>query len=156
VSKLLQISIVAVSLTAVVALGFFARYVFVGADPESDSRDSPPTSAQIFELDGQKFKRWAVPREVPGLKFSDPIGRPSLLGGFRGRVILLNLWATWCPRCREGMPAVDRLNAHVAGDQFTVVTLALDSPAKAKAEAFLRQIKATTLRGVHAYSGGWA
>lgn len=43
------------------------------------------------------------------------------------------------------MPALDRLNARLSGDKFVVVTLALDSPAKA--EAFLRQIKATTLRG---------
>lgn len=43
------------------------------------------------------------------------------------------------------MPALDRLSAHLGGDQFTVVTLGLDSPAKA--EAFLRQIKATTLLG---------
>jgi len=100
---------------------------------------------QVVELNGQKFQRWAKPREIPDLRFSDPAGGPTSLSKFRGRVILLNLWATWCPPCREEMPALDRLNARVGGDKFVVVTLALDSPAKA--EAFLRQIKATTLQG---------
>jgi thiol-disulfide isomerase/thioredoxin len=101
-------------------------------------------ASEVFELSGQKFERWAKPRDVPDLRFSDPAGRPTSLSKFRGRMLLLNLWATWCPPCREEMPALDRLNARLGGDRFTVVTLALDSPAKA--DAFLRQIKATTLQ----------
>lgn len=101
-------------------------------------------ASEVILLSGQKFQRWAKPREVPDLRFSDLAGRPTSLSKFRGRMILLNLWATWCPPCREEMPALDRLNARVGGDRFAVVTLALDSPAKA--DAFLRQIKATTLQ----------
>ena len=144
-SKVLRVSVIAVGLVAVAALGFLARHAMEGAVPGQASRASPPAAAQIIELNGQKFQRWAAPREVPDLRFSDPAGKPTSLGEFRGRVILLNLWATWCPPCREEMPALDRLNARLSGDKFGVVTLALDSPAKA--EAFLRQIKATTLRG---------
>ncbi len=85
--------------------------------------------------------------EKPGRSFSDAAGRPISLAAFRGRLVLLNLWATWCPPCREEMPALDRLNVRLGGDRFVVVTLALDSPSKA--QAFLQQINARTL---HAYT----
>jgi thiol-disulfide isomerase/thioredoxin len=130
-----------------------ARYAMEGAVPGQASRATPSGNAQTVELNGQKFQRWATPREIPDLQFSDPAGNPTSLREFRGRVILLNLWATWCPPCREEMPALDRLNARLGGDNFAVVTLALDSPAQA--EAFLRQIKATTLHA-HTDSQGLA
>ncbi|MDP3857725.1 MAG: TlpA disulfide reductase family protein [Stagnimonas sp.] len=144
--KVLRVSVVALGLAAVAVLGFLARDAMDRAGgPGQRARDSQPAAAQVIELSGQKFQRWAAPREVPDLRFSDPARGPTSLREFRGRVVLLNLWATWCPPCLEEMPALDRLNARLGGDKFVVVTLALDSPAKA--EAFLRQIKATTLRG---------
>jgi len=139
-SRVLRV-FVAVALVAA-ALGFIARQAMDGTVSEQVGSQA---ADQVVELNGQKFQRWAKPREIPDLRFSDPAGGPTSLSKFRGRVILLNLWATWCPPCREEMPALDRLNARVGGDKFVVVTLALDSPAKA--EAFLRQIKATTLQG---------
>ena len=143
--KVLRVSVVAAGLVAVAALGFMARYAMEDAVPGQGNRTNAPVAAQIIELNGQKFQRWATPREVPDLRFSDPAGKPTSLSELRGRVVLLNLWATWCPPCREEMPALDRLNARLGGDKFVVITLALDSPAKV--EPFLRQINATTLRG---------
>jgi thiol-disulfide isomerase/thioredoxin len=141
-SKVLRVSVVAVGLAAVAALGFMARHAIEGA---LLWQVNPPAADQAIGLNGQKFQRWSKPRDVPNLRFSDPAGKPTSLAEFRGRVVLLNLWATWCPPCREEMPALDRLNARMGGDKFVVVTLVLDSPAKV--EVFLRQIKATTLRG---------
>ena len=145
-SWILRISAVAAALVVFAALGFIAREAIDGSVPEQAGagEDDPRAAAQIVELSGQKFQRWAKPRALPDLRFSDAAGRPASLGDFRGRTILLNVWATWCPPCRGEMPALDRLNARVGGDKFAVVTLALDSPAKA--DAFLRQIKATTLQ----------
>lgn len=144
--RVLRVLVVAVAMVAIAALGFLAREAMEG--PVSGQADAGPVnsraSSQIIELNGQKFLRWDKPREIPDLMFSDPAGRPTSLRKLRGRVILLNLWATWCPPCLEEMPALDRLNARMGGDRFAVVTLALDSPAKA--DAFLRQIKATTLQ----------
>lgn len=137
--------VVVVSVVAAV-LGFFVRQAMEGAvsTQSGASQINSQAASEVFELSGQKFERWAKPRDIPDLQFSDPAGRPTSLSKFRGRMVLLNLWATWCPPCREEMPALDRLNARLGGDRFTVVTLALDSPAKA--DAFLRQIKATTLQ----------
>jgi thiol-disulfide isomerase/thioredoxin len=144
--RVLKIFVFVVVLVVAAVFGFVVRQA--KESTVSTLVDGGQTGSQtpneVLELSGQKFERWAKPRDVPDLQFSDPAGRPTSLSKFRGRMVLLNLWATWCPPCREEMPALDRLNARLGGDRFTVVTLALDSPAKA--DAFLRQIKATTLQ----------
>lgn len=68
----------------------------------------------------------ARPRELANLRFSDGAGRPTSLAAFRGRVVLLNVWATWCPPCREEMPTLDRLQATLGGPGFEVVALSID------------------------------
>ena len=68
----------------------------------------------------------ARPRELANLRFSDGAGRPTSLAAFRGRVVLLNVWATWCPPCREEMPTLDRLQAALGGPGFEVVALSID------------------------------
>lgn len=142
----LRILVVVVVLVLAAGIGFVTRQTMEGnaSAPFGAGQVASQAASEVFELSGQKFERWATPRDLPDLRFSDPAGRPTSLSKFQGRMILLNLWATWCPPCREEMPALDRLNARLGGDRFTVVTLALDSPAKA--DAFLRQIKATTLQ----------
>lgn len=144
--QVLKIFVFVVVLVVAAVLGIVARQAMEGTvltkvDVGQSGSQAP---SEVFELSGQKFERWAKPRDVPDLQFSDPTGRPTSLSKFRGRMLLVNLWATWCPPCREEMPALDRLNARLGGDRFTVLTLALDSPAKA--DAFLQQIKATTLQ----------
>lgn len=68
----------------------------------------------------------ARPRELANLRFSDGAGRPTSLAAFRGRVVLLNVWATWCPPCREEMPTLDRLQAMLGWPGFEVVALSID------------------------------
>jgi len=65
-------------------------------------------------------------RSVPDLRFVDGDGRATSLGDFRGRVVLLNLWATWCVPCRREMPALDRLQAKLGGADFVVLPLSID------------------------------
>lgn len=142
-SRLVRISLVALGLLAAAGLGFWTRQaVEPQGAPFSGTTDAAST-ARVIDLDGQPFRRWTKPRELPDLRFRDAAGKSVRLSDFRGRVILLNLWATWCPPCVEEMPALDRLNASMRSGRFEVVTLALDSPVKV--EAFLRQIRATTL-----------
>ena len=68
----------------------------------------------------------ARPREVANLRFSDGEGRPTSLAAFRGRFVLLNVWATWCLPCRDEMPTLDRLQATLGGPDFEVVALSID------------------------------
>ena len=65
------------------------------------------------------------PRELPNLRFSGG-GTPTSLAAFRGKVVLLNVWATWCPPCLEEMSTLDRLQAAMGGPGFEVVALSID------------------------------
>ncbi|KSV92960.1 MULTISPECIES: TlpA disulfide reductase family protein [Sinorhizobium/Ensifer group] len=67
-----------------------------------------------------------APVAVPALQFTDGDGQPRSLADFRGKVVLLNIWATWCLPCRKEMPTLDRLQAALGGDKFEVVALSID------------------------------
>ena len=53
-------------------------------------------------------------------------GRPASLADYRGRVLLLNIWATWCDPCRIEMPAMEKLNEHLAGTDLRIVAVSVD------------------------------
>lgn len=61
-----------------------------------------------------------------GVRFQNDRGKALALEDFRGRVVLLNLWATWCVPCREEMPALDRLQKQLGGPAFEVVAVSID------------------------------
>ena len=81
----------------------------------------------------------AAPRPMPALAFSGSGGSVDL-SSFKGRVVLLNLWATWCVPCREEMPALDRLQGIAGNENFTVVTLNIDTARLERPKAFLQEI----------------
>lgn len=66
------------------------------------------------------------PQPVPEVQFKDAGGRPHSLAELHGKVVLLNVWATWCLPCRKEMPTLDRLQAALGGPDFEVVTLSID------------------------------
>jgi thiol-disulfide isomerase/thioredoxin len=80
------------------------------------------------------------PRPLPELKFTGAGGAPARLADFRGRAVLLNLWATWCVPCRQEMPALDRLQAARGGPDFTVVAVNIDTAKLDRPKAFLNEI----------------
>ena len=89
----------------------------------------------------RSFKTLAQPRAAPGrLSFVDPQGRQTPLGEFRGKVVLLNLWATWCPPCVRELPALDRLQARLGGEDFAVVAVSLDEGGTAQAAPFFERL----------------
>lgn len=80
------------------------------------------------------------PRRLPPLSFTDGEGQPRTLADFRGKLLLVNLWATWCVPCRKEMPALDRLEQTLGGDRFQVVAINLDTRDAEKPKAFLKEI----------------
>ena len=78
------------------------------------------------------------PAPLPALAFNGPDGRPLGLEQFRGRAVLLNLWATWCAPCRKEMPALDRLQAELVGPAFEVVAINVDTRNLVKPKAWLQ------------------
>ena len=65
-----------------------------------------------------------TPTPVPATAFTDPEGGTHSLADYRGKVVLLNFWATWCAPCREEMPSLDALQAELGGEDFQVVAIA--------------------------------
>ncbi len=92
-----------------------------------------------------KLIRHAEPKPVPGFTFADEAGQPKTLSDFKGKVVLLNFWATWCAPCKVEMPALDALQAKLGGDQFQVVALSIDRTGPAKPRAFLDGAKLSNL-----------
>lgn len=66
------------------------------------------------------------PAPVPALAMADGQGKASGLADFRGKFVLLNVWATWCVSCRKEMPTLDRLQGLLGGPSFEVVALSID------------------------------
>lgn len=70
----------------------------------------------------------------------DESGTERRLVDFAGRVILLNIWATWCPPCREEMPMLDRLQARIGGADFLVLPLCIDDAGIGRGRRFYNEI----------------
>jgi thiol-disulfide isomerase/thioredoxin len=150
-------------LAALSALAAFAAvYVMVGR-PDNERRAAPGEESAV-----QAGKPGALPagpggnvlstgamttfvfKETPApladVGFLDGKGVPVSLKNWRGKVVLLNLWATWCAPCREEMPALDRLQEALGSDKFQVVALAVDKAGLEGARKFLRETKAEGLK----------
>ena len=91
------------------------------------------------------FVTQATPAPMPALSFVDADGKARSLDDFKGKVVLLNLWATWCGPCVEEMPALDRLQARLGDDGFTVLALAMDKQGRSLVEPFLAKLGVKTL-----------
>ena len=78
-----------------------------------------------------------TPRAIGAVTFTDSKGTAMTLADFKGRHVLLNIWATWCPPCRKEMPSLDRLKPILERDSdFTVVALSVDTAGFAQLQAF--------------------
>lgn len=78
-------------------------------------------------LDKGVLRAHAAPVPIAALSFEDATGTRRTLADFRGRHVLLNVWATWCLPCREEMPSLERLQMKLGGPRFTVLALSVDS-----------------------------
>jgi len=81
----------------------------------------PPLAGQMT-----KFTLHPSPRPAPAAAFKTRDGQPTSLAELRGRVLLVNYWATWCTPCVAEMPSLDRLEAALGGDGFAVVPVSSD------------------------------
>ena len=72
------------------------------------------------------FVMHPAPRPVAAINFADAQRQARSLADFSGKVIVLNIWATWCVPCRKEMPALDRLQAALGGSDFEVIPVSVD------------------------------
>ena len=129
----------------------------------SGRNDTPPALAPAVQQSGAEpapgritkaFSRGAVAGflvnnerpAVPAVAFQDGSGKRRSLAEWRGRVVLLNLWATWCAPCRKEMPELAGLQTELGSPDFEVVALSLDRGGAEPAVSFLAEIGAVALK----------
>ena len=86
-----------------------------------------------------------APRTIPTFTFSDRDTNPVELVSFVNRVVLLNLWATWCAPCIQELPALDRLQQALGSKDFVVLALSLDRGGLTEVEPFWTRMGLTHL-----------
>ena len=86
------------------------------------------------------FRTHLKPQPLPDLAFEDAKGGERALADFRGKIVLLNIWATWCVPCREEMPALDRLQQKLGGQGFEVLALSIDAGGVPAVKRFYEEI----------------
>lgn len=117
-----------------------------GADPackasvETARRMTPLVSGEVAAVSIAN-----APKSLPLLAFKDGSGTPRSLADWRGRTVLVNLWATWCVPCRKEMPALYALQARLGGEEFEVVSINIDTRDTDKPKDWLKNAGVNTL-----------
>ena len=104
------------------------------------------SSNKKTEKTGVVFAINSQPRVLPTIRFADAKERAMTLQDFRGKFVLLNIWATWCVPCREEMPTLDRLQAKLGSPNFEVVALSIDRGGASVVRAFYDEVGIRALR----------
>jgi thiol-disulfide isomerase/thioredoxin len=125
-------------LAAVYGIGAFQR----NAGDDAACRPAVATAGRVAPLVRGQVAAVALatrPQKLPELAFHDHAGQTRTLADWRGRTMLLNLWATWCVPCRKEMPALDELEAKLGGPRFEVVAVNIDTRDPDKPRAWLNE-----------------
>ncbi len=117
-------------LFTIVAL--FVAAFFLLDQPSFASGDFPPTKGSM-----QGFVLLKDREAAPDVPFMDGDGNTRHMSDFKGQVILVNFWATWCAPCIREMPDLDELQADLGSDDFKVVAISQDMQGASKAKPFL-------------------
>ena len=120
-----------------------ARTAKATAGLRRPARPAKPRAAALDPLVGGEVAAFQVAREpekLSDLAFTGADGEPMTLAAFEGKVALVNLWATWCAPCRQEMPALDRLQAALGGEDFAVVPVSIDTGDPERPAEFLKSI----------------
>jgi peroxiredoxin len=84
-----------------------------------------------------------TPQVAPDFALPDLEGQAVRLSAYRGHVVLVNLWATWCPPCRDEMPSMERLYQRLKDKGFVLLAVSEDEGAAAAVKAFVQQMRVT-------------
>ena len=118
------------------------------AGPDPACKASVETARRMTPLVSGEVAAVSIanaPKSLPLLAFKDGSGTPRSLADWRGRTVLVNLWATWCVPCRKEMPALDALQARLGGEEFEVVSINIDTRDTDKPKDWLKNAGVNTL-----------
>jgi len=124
------LALIAALVASAAMLLLIADYAYgpllVSSRQEVTRAQVPDTAASAPTANSLDLSMFDRPRDLPEIHFADADKGELTLADFRGKVVLLNIWATWCVPCRKEMPALDRLQGLLGGDDFVVVPLSID------------------------------
>lgn len=143
--------LIAVAIIAGMFAGAIGVYVMGG----SSGNNAPQLSAAETSCSAKQSRADAVngaargevaammgakpPLPLEDLKFNAPDGKPMSVADLKGKIVLMNLWATWCAPCRHEMPALNQLQEELGSDTFEVVAVNVDTGGDEKPRAFLEE-----------------
>lgn len=126
-----------------VALAGLAAVVYIMLQSSTNPAVKVATGPRPEQTEGPigpRLIKATTPTPSPDLAFTGPDGKPVKIADFKGKVVVLNVWATWCAPCRVEMPTLAKLQAAYAGRDVEVVAVSVDSPeAATKAALFIAQ-----------------
>ncbi|MDQ0396176.1 thiol-disulfide isomerase/thioredoxin [Labrys monachus] len=131
------------AVVAGVVAGVAAIYGTKDGSRNQESAACPGSAAVAAKMDplakGQiaALNVSAAPQPLPPISFQRADGTSMSLADFKGRTVLLNLWATWCVPCRREMPALNKLEGDLGGKDFEVVAVNIDTRNADRVAAFL-------------------
>lgn len=102
-------------------------------------------SSESVKSTSLRFPIHEEPRPLPALSFVDGNKQKRTLASFKEKLVLLNIWATWCGPCREEMPTLDRLQAQLGSKAFEVVALSIDNTVVSTIEKFYEELNLDAL-----------
>jgi thiol-disulfide isomerase/thioredoxin len=112
------------------------KQVTLPSGPGSNALSQGQMAAFVFRKE---------PEALPEARFQGAKGTEKSVADWRGKVVLVNLWATWCAPCRKEMPALDRLQKELGSSKFEVVAISVDRTGLAGARKFLDEANVQNL-----------
>jgi cytochrome c biogenesis protein CcmG/thiol:disulfide interchange protein DsbE len=101
----------------------------------------------ILLLLKEKDTKFVTPLQLgqpaPDFTFPDLDGKEISLSEFRGKVVLVNIWATWCPPCRDEMPSMQKLYEKFKGRDFEILAVSIDADGREAVAPFIQQMNLT-------------
>ncbi|MBL8773378.1 MAG: TlpA family protein disulfide reductase [Phenylobacterium sp.] len=131
----------------IVALAGVAAVVYIIAQASTKTAPSAPSAGASATVGkpgeasfASKVSTPESPTPAPDYAFNDAAGKPVKIADFKGKVVVLNIWATWCGPCKVEMPTLAKLAKAYEGKPVEVVVVSIDTPeAAAKAKLFIAQ-----------------
>jgi thiol-disulfide isomerase/thioredoxin len=124
-------AIAGAAVIAVVALWWMP-----GGDNAPDAEAAVQAAQPLVTGQVANFILYPQPEPAPAITFADEAGKPHSLADLKGKVVLVNFWATWCGPCKREMPSLDRMAAALGSDRFQVLALSQDKIAVTKVRDF--------------------
>ena len=131
---------------AIISTSLFKTEGNLFADSSKEDRSQNRTETDKKKNDKYQFLYEIGPFEgfvAPDFTFPDIHGKPISLSQFRGKIVFLNIWATWCGPCRIEMPSMEKLWQKFKKDDFVILAVSIDRQGKSVVIPFLQELGLT-------------